>query len=89
MITSQKFCSFLSQTFCSFAANFCSVYAGSNTFPTNESDWSRKVNKVKKILVKPGGRKPRNSLTATAAKYKKNEQLEIYRGKPNIYNCEK
>ena len=23
-------------------------------FPTNESDWSRKVNKVRKILVKPG-----------------------------------
>ena len=25
------------------------------TFPTNESDWSKKVNKVRKILVKRGG----------------------------------
>ena len=48
------------------------------TFPTNASDWSTKVNKVRKIWVKPGRRKPRNSLTATAEKYKIFEKLEIY-----------
>ena len=48
------------------------------TFPTNESDWSTKLNKVRKILVKPGGEEPRNSLTATAEKYKICEKLEIY-----------
>ena len=49
------------------------------TFPTNESYWSSKVNKVRKSFVKRGGggRKPRNYLTATAGEHKKLRKLEI------------
>ena len=49
------------------------------TFPTNEFDWPSKVNKVRKIFVKwGGGRKQRNSLTATAGKHKNYENWEYF-----------
>ena len=44
------------------------------TFLTNESDWSSKVNKIRKIFCKTGGGELRNFLTATAAKHKKYEK---------------
>ena len=40
---------------CSFAINFCWDYADATTFPTIESEWTSKENKVKKIFIKPGG----------------------------------
>ena len=40
---------------CSFDVNFCWDYADATTFPTIESDWSSKENKVRKSFVKPAG----------------------------------
>ena len=41
-----------------------------------QSDWSRKVNKVRKILIKPGGKASMYFLTARAGKYKNTKNLE-------------
>ena len=49
------------------------------TFPTNESDWSRKVNKVRRIFVKPwAGEKTAKFFDSNSGKTIKYENWNTY-----------